>query len=137
MTQIKTSNLSKTKKLTKKQSTTFESLNDLIVDAIQDIKGLNIVQLDLRNLDDSPTDYFIICEGESTTQVKSIANRIYRRVRDEHGVRPNHVEGGEGSKWVLVDFFNIVVHIFHPDTRKFYDIEDLWSDAKITRYENI
>lgn len=137
MTQIKKVKLSKTQKLTKKQATTYDSLNDLIVDAIQDIKGLNIVQLDLNKLEDRPTDYFIICEGESTTQVKAIANRIYRRVRDETGTKPNHVEGGEGSKWILVDFFNIVVHIFYPETRKFYDIEDLWSDAKITRYENI
>jgi ribosome-associated protein len=129
--------LSKTQKQVKEQKTTFDTLNELIIDAIQDIKGLNIVQLDLCDLEDRPTDYFIICEGESTTQVKAIANRIYRKVRDEHGVRPNHVEGGEGSKWILVDFFNIVVHIFYPETRKFYDIEDLWSDAKKTSYENI
>lgn len=113
------------------------TLNSLIVDAIQDIKGKKIVLIDLRKLDDRPTDYFIICEGESNTQVKSISNNVYRRVKSELNILPNHVEGAEESKWVLVDFFEVVVHVFYPETRDFYDIEDLWSDAEFTYFEDL
>ncbi|MBP7821873.1 MAG: ribosome silencing factor [Saprospiraceae bacterium] len=111
--------------------------NDLIIDAIQDIKGKNILKLDLRKLTDSPTDFFIICEGDSTTQVRAIAQNIQKRMRDEINIKPYHIEGFQGSRWVLVDFFTTVVHIFHPETRDFYNLERLWNDAEITKYENI
>jgi ribosome-associated protein len=112
-------------------------LNDLIIDAIQDIKGKNIVKLDLRHIDDAPADYFIICEGDSTTQVKAIGLNVDRRLREEMSVKPDHVEGMLGAKWVLVDFFNTVVHIFYPETRGYYDLEDLWSDALVTSYPDL
>lgn len=115
----------------------IEEMNDIIVDAIQDIKGKDILKLDLRKVDAAPVEFFIICSGDSTTQVKAIANRIYKRVKDELGIRPNHTEGKENSQWVLVDYFNTVVHVFHPASREFYELEDLWSDAKITSYENL
>lgn len=115
----------------------IEKQNDLIIDAIQDIKGKNIIKLDLRKLDESPTDFFIICEGDSTTQIRAIAENLHKRMREELGTRPYHVEGIQGSKWVLVDFFNTVVHIFYPETRAFYDLERLWSDADKTTYENL
>ncbi len=114
-----------------------DQLNNLIIDAIQDIKGKNIVKIDLRHLDDAPTDYFIICEGDSSTQIKAISDNIGRRLKEELGISPNHYEGVDGSKWVLVDYFQTVVHVFYPETRAFYDIEELWSDATITEYENI
>ena len=112
-------------------------LNHEIIDAIQDIKGKNIVKLDLRSLDDAPADYFIVCEGDSSTQVKAISDNIGRKLRDKLGIHPNHTEGMDGAKWILVDFFDTVVHVFYPETRAFYEIEDLWSDAKFTQYENI
>lgn len=112
-------------------------LTDFIIDCIQDIKGKNIVKLDLREVDDASTDFYIICEGESSTQVSSIADNIVARLKKEHGMRPSHVEGKEQSNWVLVDYFDVVVHVFYPETRKFYEIEDLWSDAKITEYQDI
>ena len=112
-------------------------LNHWIIDAIQDIKGKNIVKLDLRSLDDAPADYFIVCEGDSSTQVKAISDNIGRKLRDKLGIHPNHTEGMDGAKWILVDFFDTVVHVFYPETRAFYEIEDLWSDAKFTQYENI
>ena len=115
----------------------IEELNDLIIDSIQDIKGKQIVKLDLRELDDAPTDYFIVCEGESGTQVNGIAGNTERRLKQEYGIYPSSVEGKLNSTWVLVDYFDIVVHVFYPETRKFYEIEDLWSDAKITEYQNI
>lgn len=114
-----------------------DTLNHWIIDAIQDIKGKNIVKLDLRSLNDSPADYFIICEGDSSTQVKAISDNIGRKLRDKMGIHPNHTEGMEGAKWILVDYFDTVVHVFYPETRAFYEIEELWGDAKITQYENI
>jgi ribosome-associated protein len=114
-----------------------EALNDLIIDSIQDIKGKNIVKLDLRQLDDAPTDFFIICEGTSTTQVKSIADNIYKRLKDEVGNMPLHVEGQQSAHWICLDYFDIVVHVFYPDTRAFYQLEDLWSDAMFTEFGNL
>lgn len=114
-----------------------DTMNYWIIDAIQDIKGKNILKLDLRSLDDAPADFFIICEGDSSTQVKAISDNIGRKLREKMGLHPNHTEGVEGAKWVLVDFFDTVVHVFYPETRAFYEIEELWGDAKITQYENI
>jgi ribosome-associated protein len=114
-----------------------ELLNDLIIDAIQDIKGKNITKFDLRHLHDRPTNYFIICEGESSTQVNSIIERVKKRVRDEMNIMPHTIEGKENAKWVLADYFTTVVHVFYKETREYYDLDDLWSDAKITRYEDL
>lgn len=108
--------------------------NDLIIDCITDIKGKHIVKLDLRALDDAPADYFIICDGESNTQIRSIAENIRRRVKDESGVRPANLEGLQNAKWVCIDYFSTVVHIFHRETRLFYGLEDLWGDARLTEY---
>lgn len=112
-------------------------LIDLIIDSIQDIKGKNIIKLDLREIDSSPTDYFIICEGESSTQVRAISANIHKRIKQELAVHPSSREGVQDSNWVLVDYFDTVVHVFYPETRKYYDLEDLWSDAVITEYDNV
>ncbi len=111
-------------------------LQDLIIDCITDIKGKNIVLLDLRALNDASLDFFIICEGDSTTQVKGIANNIDRRLKAERKLYSGHTEGLDHAKWVCMDYFDIVVHIFHPEARKFYELEQLWSDAKRTDIEN-
>lgn len=112
-------------------------LQDLIIDCITDIKGKKIVLLNLKALDDAPADYFIVCQGESTTQVRAIANNIERRLRDEVKLRPGHVEGTQHAKWVCMDYFDTVVHIFYPETRQFYDLEQLWSDAERIEYQDI
>lgn len=114
-----------------------EDFNELVIDSIQDIKGKNIVKLDLRHLDEAPTDYFIVCEGESITQVKAIADNVYRRLKNDHGILPQHFEGQRNSVWILLDYFNVVIHVFHPETRAFYELEDLWSDALITEYQDL
>ncbi len=114
-----------------------EEINDLIIDSIQDIKGKNIVKLDMRQLDDAPTNYFIICEGDSNTQVKAIAENIRKRLKYEAFNSPNHVEGAANSLWVLLDYFDVVVHVFYKETREFYSLEDLWSDAVFTEYETL
>ena len=116
---------------------TLEEFNDLIIDSIQDIKGKNIVKLDLRKIEDAPADFFIICSGESNTQVKAISNNIYRRLRDEAATRPFHIEGLQNGKWVCIDYLSTVVHVFYPETRQFYELEALWSDAEFTEYETL
>ena len=116
---------------------TEDVLADLIIDSIQDIKGKNIVKLDLRKLDHAPTNYFIICEGESNTQVRAITQNINKRIKEELGILPNHTEGQSDSRWFLVDYFDMVVHVFYPETRTFYDLENLWSDAEVQVYEDL
>jgi len=113
------------------------SLTDFIIECIQDSKGLNIVKLDLRDLEEAPADFFVVCEGTSSTQVSGIAQNVEKKVKDELDIRSSHSEGKLFSNWVLLDYFNVIVHVFYHETRKFYEIEDLWSDAKITEYENI
>ena len=114
-----------------------EELNDLIIDSIQDIKGKKIIKLDLRKLDDAPTDYFIICEGTSNIQVKAICDNVRKRLKQEASTYPTHVEGEQSARWVCIDYFNTVVHIFYTETRTFYDLEDLWSDALFVEYESL
>ncbi|MCH8546877.1 MAG: ribosome silencing factor [Cryomorphaceae bacterium] len=106
------------------------------IEGILDAKGLNVVTLDLSEIDNAVCDHFIICEGTSNTHVSSIADTIEKRVREEIEERPWHVEGKEQSEWVLMDYVGVVVHIFQRETRTFYDLESLWSDAKIERIEN-
>lgn len=116
---------------------TEQELNDLIIDAIQDIKGKNIIKLDLSELHDAPTNTFIICEGESTTQVKAISENIKLRLKKELGEFPVNSEGQESSTWICIDYFTTVVHVFYPDTRKFYELEELWSDGRFTEYQDL
>ena len=117
--------------------TSTNILNNTIVDSIQDIKGKKIITLDLRRIDEAPADYFIICEGESTTQIKAISDSIHKKVFEELGIKSNHREGITESKWILVDYFDTIVHVFYPETRKYYDLEDLWSDAEVKFYEDV
>ena len=111
-------------------------LVDLIIDSIRDIKGKKIVKMDMRQLDDAPASYFIICEGESTTQVRAISENVSSRLKKELNMPPSHVEGRTEARWVCVDYFNVIVHVFHPEAREFYDLEDFWSDAIIQSYED-
>lgn len=110
-------------------------LNDLIIDSISDIKGKNVMKLDLRKVDDRPTEYFIICEGDSTTQVRALSENIKKRVKEETGLHPSTLEGAQGAKWICIDYFTTVVHVFYPETREFYALEQLWSDADVTEYD--
>jgi len=114
-----------------------DGLPELIIDCISDIKGKNIILLDLRELSDVPADFFIVCEGDSTTQVRGIAGNIERRLKSEVKLHPGHVEGLEHAKWVCMDYFDTIVHIFHPETRRFYDLEQLWSDARRTAFKDV
>lgn len=111
------------------------ALNSLIIDAIQDNKGKEIVLFDIRHLEEASSDYFIICHGTSNTQIAGILKNVERRVYEELGLRPNHSEGTPGN-WLLLDYFSVVVHVFSAEKREFYNLDDLWSDAKITSYND-
>ncbi|MBD3638840.1 MAG: ribosome silencing factor [Crocinitomicaceae bacterium] len=112
-------------------------LVDTIVDGIQDVKGKDIVVLDLTELPNSVTDFFIISSGDSNTQVEGIANSVMRKTREEIKEKPWHKEGLNNSEWILLDYVNVVVHIFYRDVRDFYNLEDLWADANRTDIPNL
>jgi ribosome-associated protein len=114
-----------------------ETMNEIIVDSIRDIKGKNIIKMDLRHIPGSAAEFFIICEGDSSVQVSSIAGNVYKRMKDEMSSLPISYEGKNNSTWVLVDYFTTVVHVFYKDTRKFYNLESLWNDAKVETYSEI
>ena len=101
----------------------------LIINLMQDKKAKDINILDVRNLT-SLTDYFILCTSESTPQTKAIMDHIYKKLR-ELGWRPNNLEDTKTLEWVAMDYFDIVIHIFNDETRKYYQFERLWGDAKI------
>ena len=106
-----------------------------IIQAIQDKKGEKIVALDLRKIPEAVADFFIICEAGSGTQVKAIADFIEKKVREQTGEIPYKEEGIAALQWVLIDYINIVVHVFMPENRKFYQLEEMWSDAKKINHE--
>ena len=100
-----------------------------IIAAIQDKKGENIISLDLRKINEAVADFFIICEAGNQPQVKAIAENVERKVREKCEENPWHHEGYNTLQWVLLDYVNVVVHVMHADTRKFYKLEEMWSDA--------
>lgn len=101
-----------------------------IIKAIQDKKGENVVSLDLRKIPEAVADFFILCEANSNTQVKAIADFVEDEVKKNTEETPYKHEGFTAQQWILVDYVNIVVHIFIPETRKFYNLEEMWSDAE-------
>ena len=116
---------------------TDKQLLDSIVGGIQERKGKKIVIVDMNNLKERACDYFIICEGDSTTQVAAIADSVKDFVREQIGVKPLAIDGTENALWVAMDYAQALVHIFHRETRLFYDLEHLWSDAKLTTISDL
>lgn len=100
-----------------------------ILKAISDKKGEHIVSLDLRKINEAVADFFIICEAGSQPQVRAIADHIEEEVRSHCNDTPYHQEGRQQLQWVLIDYVDVVVHIMTPETRKFYKLEEMWSDA--------
>ena len=115
-----------------KKKNNIDSLIYSIIAAIEDIKGKKINILDLRELENTVCDYFIVCEGNSNTQVNAIVNSIQKKVSKELKDKPWSIEGNANAEWVLMDYINVVVHVFQKHKRDFYDIESLWGDAKLT-----
>ncbi|MCF8450128.1 MAG: ribosome silencing factor [Taibaiella sp.] len=103
-----------------------------IISAIKDKKGEGIISLDLKKIDEAVSDYFVLCEAQSHIQIKAIANNIIDEVEKECGEKPWHVE--HGDSWTLVDYVNIVVHVFQHEQRLFYNLESLWEDAPRTEH---
>ena len=124
------------KKLEEKERDT-KILIDTIVDGIQDVKGQNISVLNLSELPNAVADFFIICSGDSSTQVESIAQSVVRKTRTELQEKPWHEEGTRTAEWVLLDYVNVVVHVFYKDIREFYNLESLWADAERINIPNI
>lgn len=107
-----------------------EILCDSIVDGMKDNKAKNIVVLDLRKIENAVTDFFVICSGDSSTQVEGISGSVNRFVRKELQERPWHEEGKGNSQWILLDYVNVVAHIFFHEQRDYYELEELWADAE-------
>lgn len=118
--------------MTKRKNVSADDLMSAIFKAIDDVKGLDVQLLDLRDLENTVCDYFIICTGTSNTHVNAISGIIQKQVSKLTKEKPWHIEGEPNAEWVLLDYVNVVVHIFQKQKREFYNIESLWGDAKIT-----
>lgn len=119
-----------------KKNVSNDDLLANIIKGIEEVKGNDIDILDLREIDNTVCDYFVICNGNSNTQVNAIVSSIQKIVSKELKDKPWHVEGTENGEWVLMDYVNIVVHVFQKHIREYYNIESLWGDARITSIAN-
>ena len=104
-----------------------------IILGIENVKGENIHQMDLRELDNTPCDFFIVCSGNSNTQVSAIVSSVQKTVSKALHEKPFHTEGLDNAEWVLIDYVSVVVHVFQNQIRNYYNIEELWGDAKSTQ----
>jgi len=120
----------------KKRSDGADVLLGSVVKGIFEKKGKDVLKIDLRNLENRITDYFVICHGSSTTQVDTICDSVEDTVRKMAGEKPLHVEGLDNCFWVLLDYGNVIVHIFLEEYRNFYSLESLWADASIEAMED-
>ena len=105
-----------------------------VVKGMQDKKAKEIVSLDLSGIPNTVTHYFVICHAQSKQQVGALYDNVVEEVQKNCGIKPFHREGIENSEWILIDYFDVVVHVFLEDTRKFYHLEDLWADATLKEY---
>ena len=108
---------------------TTKKLLDTIIEGIRNRKGQRIVTIDLRKIKEAPVEMMLICEGQSNTQVSAIADEVNDFVRTKTHVHPLSVAGEENAEWIAMDYGDVMVHIFIPELRKFYDLEHLWADA--------
>ncbi|MFC6103347.1 ribosome silencing factor [Olivibacter domesticus] len=111
-------------------------LSEVIIHGIQEKKGNEIARLDLQNVYSSVSDYFVICHAESTTQVRAIAKSVEEEVHKTLKQDPWRKEGFDHAEWILLDYIDVVVHVFKSDKRQFYAIEDLWGDAELKYFQS-
>jgi ribosome-associated protein len=111
-------------------------ISELAIHGMQEKKGNDLVRLDLRNINSSVADYFVICHADSATQVKAIANSVEDEIYKATQQDPWRKEGLEYGEWILLDYIDVVIHIFRTDKREFYGVEDLWGDAEIKSYKS-
>lgn len=128
--------LANRKKSTIKKLTKNSKIVKSIIHAIQEKKGENIVSLDLRKIPEAVADFFIICEASNNTQLKAIADFVEEDVKHKCGESPYKHEGKQAQQWILIDYVNVVVHVMLPEPRKFYQLEEMWSDAPLTEHKD-
>jgi len=121
----------------KKKIDSTDILLETIIEGIQEVKGVEISILNLKEIETAVSKYFIICSGTSNTHVSSIADSVRKVVSKELGEKPVHTEGLNTSQWVLLDYTDIMLHVFQKETREFYQLEDLWGDATIKTIKNL
>jgi ribosome-associated protein len=120
----------------RKKKSDSEKLSEIIVEGILKKKGQEVLRLDLRKLPNSISDYFIICHGSTGVQVKAIADSIEEETIKVSKVKPWHKEGIENAEWILIDYVDVVVHIFKEEARTFYNLEKLWGDASVEEFSD-
>lgn len=108
-----------------------------IIEGIQDKKGQKIVVADLTEIEDTICQYFVICQGNSPTQVSVISDSVWDTAFEADGSKPSAIDGLRNAQWVAMDYSDVLVHIFLPDVREFYNLENLWADAKLTHIPDI
>ena len=108
-----------------------------IIEGIQEKKGHDITTVDFTNIEPASTRYFVICQGNSWTQVEAIADSVREYTRQHTGIKPYGYEGYRNAQWIIIDYGTILVHIFQPEARNFYRLEQLWNDAKLTDIANV
>ena len=122
--------------MTKKQENTSEELVEAIIEGLQEKKAEEIVKIDLRKIDSSVCKYFVICNGTSNTHVTALADAVEDYVREQINEKVWKKEGLQNAQWILLDYADVVVHIFQKEYRDFYRLENLWADAPITQIQD-
>ncbi|MEC7173344.1 MAG: ribosome silencing factor [Bacteroidota bacterium] len=116
-----------------KPISTEDALISNIILGIDNVKGIDVSLLDLRDIENTFCSYFVVCTGSSNTHVNAIVSAIQKTVSKELKEKPFHTEGNDNAEWVLIDYINVVVHVFQKQIREYYTIEELWGDAKTTK----
>lgn len=117
--------------------TNSNNIVKLITEGIQDRKGHKITIVDLSHIDAAATEKFIICEGSSNMQVSAIADSVREYLHKNAGIKPYNYDGYQNAQWIVIDYGNILVHVFQPEIRSYYNLEELWSDAAITEIPDL
>ena len=121
----------------KKKGDDLPDLENTIIESIREKKGRNIINIDLRALNNSVCEYFVISHGDSNTQVRAIAENIEQKVKKILNLNVYHREGYENARWILLDYNTVVIHIFQEETRRYYRLEELWADGEFTILEDV
>lgn len=110
---------------------------DLVLEALKEKKAKEIITINLEKAENAICDYFVVCHGDSTTQVDALHDSVSRKIKKKLHTNPHHVEGVNNSLWILMDYFDIVVHIFLDEKRSFYNLEEVWADGNIEKIEDV
>ena len=109
-----------------------DKLRNLIIEAIQDKKGVSICDIDLSGIQSAPSSRFIICQGKTPAQTSAIADNVIEKIRENEGRKPETTEGYRNGQWIIIDYGDVMIHVFMPEYREFYNLEDLWNDGIIS-----